>query len=268
MNKKELAGWSIAALTAPTLLGALTMGVTIGGATGADNDTGTEASSQSASVTSVVVTEELCTWYMLGAPSAISLTTNEPGMEYEGPALSLSATMTHSGSLSMNVYASGNQTGGQLWGDSEYSECTFYGVKSRPIVTVTVEDYEFTAEAADRSVGGVTYAGGPDSAMSFSASVDRPIALDFTTRAATCTGYTLTDISFTGSTLWAAPIKISSLDTVTTPVNSSGDSKRCSQEYTISATVPAELNPTYPGNTYTWTGPSIVFSLRTTTTND
>lgn len=261
MNRKELAGWSIAALTAPTLLGALTMGVTIGGATGADNDSGTEMSSESATVTSVVTTEELCTWYMLGAPTAISLTTDTPGMEYEGPALSLSATMTHASSKSINVYASGNQTGGNRWGDDDYTECTFYGIKARPVTTVTLTSVDFSAVAAESDV----FVGGADSAMSFSASVDRPIAFDFTTRFG-CTDYTLADVSITsGANLWGTPLKIAAIGDVITPVNVASDAKRCSQEYTISTTVPQGLNPTYPGNEYTWTGPSVVFSLRAPT---
>lgn len=262
MNKKELAGWSIAALTAPTLLGALTMGVTIGGATGADNDSGTEVSSESASVTSVVTTEELCTWYMLGAPTAISLTTDAEGMEYEGPALSLSATMLHASSKSINVYASGNQTGGNRWGNTDYTECTFYGIKARPVTTVTLTSVNFTAVAATSDV---FPSAGADDAMSFSASVDRPIAFDFTTRYG-CEAYTLADVSITSNaSLWGTPLKIAAIGDVITPVNIAADAKRCSQEYTISTTVPQGLNPTYPGNQYTWTGPSVVFSLRAPT---
>lgn len=268
MNKKEIAGWSIAALTAPMLLGAMTMSVAIG-ASGDDFAEQASADSSSATVTSTVTTEELCTWYLLGAPSSLALEAGTDGngndLEYEGVALSLSAELVHADSASLTAYSSGNESGDNLWGDDEYSECTFYGEATRPIVTVELADIEFTAATS----GTADPANQADTAVSFSAAATSQLNFDFTTRGSTCTTWTLDDISVTSdATKQGVPMKITSLNDVGNPVNQASDAKRCSRDSTISVTVPANLTPTYPGQEYVWTGPTVTYTLRTSSTSE
>jgi hypothetical protein len=268
MNKKEIAGWGSASLVAPMLLGAMTMSVAIG-ASGTDFDEQAGADSSSAAVTSTVATEELCTWYLLGAPSSLALSAGVDGdgdpVEYEGTALSLSAQLIHADSASLTAYASGNETGDNLWADDGFSECTFYGEVTRPIVTVELDGIDFTAAVA----AGETDAGAADSAVSFSATAQSELTFDFETRGSTCTSWTVADINVVSeATKQGVPMKVASLDDVGNPVNVASDAKRCSRESTISTTVPASLTPTYPGQDYVWTGPTVTYTLRTSGTSE
>ena len=256
MNKKELAGWSIAALTAPLLLGAMTMSV-VASATGSDDTVPATANSSSAAVTSEVQTEELCTWYMLGAPDSLTLSA-DVGLEYEGVQMTLSANLTHANSESLTAYASGNLTGGAIWEDSGYTECTFYGEPVRPVITIAVDTTTFSATAVS----------GRDENLDFNVAVGRELAWGFTTRNG-CTAWTTADVTFSSPGAgFGTPMKISTISDVVTPVNQASDTNRCSREASVSAFVPADLNPQYPGEVYTWTGPTVEYVLRTSLTDE
>jgi len=250
MNKKELAGWGILSLAAPMLFVSTSLAAaTI--ASGAESD----VDSSSVSVSSTVTTEELCVWRVLNVPASVVLSSG--GLEYEGTALDLVSTKSGTGS-GLNVYSSGNTNAGDSL-ETGQQDCTFYGVKTRPILRMTVADGDFTATTT------VDSSQTEDTALSFSASVAGSNGLDFDFEVrdgTTCDAkWSFADLSLDGSTLTGTALSISALADVTSPVNA-GQVDRCALDYTISITVPAELTPTYPGNDYTWEGPSLTYALR------
>lgn len=250
MNKKEIAGWGVVSLAAPMLFVSASL-ATVSMAVGEESDVAVD----SVSVSSTVVTEELCVWRVLNVPASVELSPG--GLEYEGVALSLTSTYSGSGS-GLNVYSSGNTSDGNNL-ETGQQDCTFYGVKTRPILSVAVGDGDFTATT---DVGGTPT---NDDALSFSASIadSNALSFDFEYRGGVdCNAkWSYTDVELDGSTLTDVALSISDLAQVTSPVNA-GDVDRCALDYTISITVPADLTPSYPGNSYDWEGPSLTYALR------
>lgn len=250
MNKKEIAGWGILSLAAPMLFVSTSLAA-VSIASGEETD----VDSSSVSVSSTVVTEELCVWRVLNVPASVTLTTG--GLEYEGTTLDLTSTKSGEGA-GLNVYSSGNTNAGDSL-ETGQQDCTFYGVKTRPILRMSIADGDFTATTLVDSTST------EDTALSFSADVAGSNGLDFDFEVrdgTTCdVKWSYADLSLDGSNTSGTALSISALSDVTSPVNA-GQVDRCALDYTISITVPAELTPTYPGNTYTWEGPSLTYALR------
>ncbi len=57
-----------------------------------------------APTTTEVVTEELCTWYLLNAPSTIALAPASPDTEYEGDLIEVSDSFEEAAAEELNVY--------------------------------------------------------------------------------------------------------------------------------------------------------------------
>ncbi len=211
------------------------------------------ASAETAATSSSVVTEELCTWYMLGAPSSITLAPASEGTEYEGDAIEVSDAFTASANKDLNVYSSGNVTAGSR---TTYGNCTFYSAPTRPTVSMSIGDADFTATA---STGGV------DTTMDFAASTGNELNVDQTSDCNV--KWTLSDLALKTAALSGNVMTISTLGNVdsrvSSPVGDTAGNDRCSADYTIKINIPAGKTPTYPGQTYSWSGPTFTTALTT-----
>lgn len=206
------------------------------------------ASAETAATSSSVVTEELCTWYMLGAPSSITLAPASAGTEYEGDAIEVSDAFTASANEDLNVYSSGNVTSGSR---STYGNCTFYSAPTRPTVTMSIGDADFTASAAS---------GGADNAMDFAATTGNELDVD---QSSSCAAkWTATDLALESSALSGDLITISTIGDVDSRVTGTGND-RCSADFTVKISIPAGKTPTHPGQTYSWSGPTFTTALTT-----
>ncbi len=233
MNLKKLAGVALMGISGLTL----SLGASFSSA---------NAETEATTGTSVV-TEELCTWYMLGAPAAISLTPAVEGTEYEGDAIEVSQDFAAASSADLNVYSSGNATAGDR---TTYGSCTFYSAPTRPIVTMSIADDGFSATAA---------AGGSDAAMNFDANVSNALVVDQTSSCAA--KWTTADLALQTSALSGKPMEIQTLADVDDRVTGSND--RCSADFTVKINIPGGKTPTYPGQTYSWSGPAFTTALST-----
>jgi hypothetical protein len=204
------------------------------------------ASADPAPTGTEVVTEELCTWYLLGAPSTIALVPEIPGTEYEGDSLEVSASFLEADNAELNVYSSGNVTTGNR---TTYGNCTFYSSATRPVVNMEISDGDFTATAAT---------GGLDNTMDFEAAVGNPFVIDQTS---TCAAkWTSADLSLTTGTFLGTVMKIADVTTVDDRVTGTGND-RCKADLEIKINIPGGKTPAYAGQTYSWSGPGFTTSL-------
>jgi hypothetical protein len=236
INRKKFAGIALMAISG------FTLSVNSNLSTASAVDTSTE-----------VVTEELCTWYLLGAPSSIALAPAVEGTEYEGDLILVSASFTESATEELNVYSSGNVESGSR---TTYGNCTFYSEVSRPIVTMSIADEDFTASAAT---------GGTDIIMDFEAVTENPFIVDQTSSCAA--KWTASDLQLKSGALTGVvatiPLKANIDDRVTGTGND-----RCEADLTIKINIPGGRTPAYPGQTYTWSGPAFTTALTTNTVAD
>ena len=206
-----------------------------------------------ASTGTSIVTEELCTWYMLGAPSTITLApalVEGVAPEYVGEAIPVSAAFA--GATNLNVYSSGNvNTGGR----DSFGECTFYSSPTRPIVTVSIADVDFTANAA---------LGGADVDMDFVAAAGNAFTVGATD--ATCgLPWTVSDAALATAALSNTLTTITTKGAVDSRVTGTND--RCATDLTVGINIPGAKTPLYPGQTYVWAGPAFTTALTTSTTD-
>jgi hypothetical protein len=236
INRKKFAGIALMAISG------FTLSVNSNLSTASAVDTSTE-----------VVTEELCTWYLLGAPSSIALAPAVDGTEYEGDLILVSALFTEAETEELNVYSSGNVESGSR---TDYGNCTFYSEVSRPIVTMSIADKDFTASAAP---------GGADTIMDFEAVTENPFIVDQTSSCAV--KWTASDLELKSGALTGVvatiPLKANIDDRVTVSGND-----RCQADLTIKINIPGGRTPAYPGQTYSWSGPSFTTALTTNTVAD
>jgi len=202
-----------------------------------------------ASTGTSIVTEELCTWYMLGAPSTISLTPTGGAVEYVGDVVPVSAAFAEGDNL--NVYSSGNVTPGDR---STFGECTFYSSPTRPIVTVSIEDDAFTATAV---------VGGADTSMDFEA-ISVTNAFNVNATDDTCgSPWTVINAGLSGEGVALSEVltTIATVGGVDGRVESTND--RCATDLTFSINIPEGMTPVYAGQTYNWEGPGFTTALTT-----
>ena len=203
-------------------------------------------------VSSEVVTEELCTWYLLGAPSTIALAPASDLTEYEGDLVEVSASFTEETLEELNVYSSGNVGTSD---STTHANCTFYSAVTRPIVTMSIDDNEFTASAM---VGTTPTADAP---MDFSAIAENEFIVDQTSSCAA--KWTVSNLSLkdTASTLSGVVMTIPTLAVVDGRVTTDND--RCIADLVIKINIPGGKTPTYAGKTYSWSGPGFTTALAT-----
>ena len=236
INRKKIAGIALIAISGFTL----SVNTVLSTASATPVPTSTE-----------VVTEELCTWYLLGAPSSIALAPASPDTEYEGDSVEVSAEFAEANEEELNVYSSGNVSAG---GRIDYGNCTFYSSATRPVVTMSIADSDFTASA---NVLGTPTADVP---MDFQATTGNEFIVDQTS---TCTAaWTAADLSLKTGTLDGVVMTIPTLADVDGRVTGTGND-RCKADLEIKINIPGSKTPTYPGRTYTWSGPGFTTALTT-----
>lgn len=260
MNKKKALGAALITLSAPGLIAALAWAPAASGEPITTSDT-----QPTATTTSTVVTEEECTWYMLGAPADFVMLPGWEGgvpdserIEYTGQALQLSATLASN----LNVYSSGNVNKGTA---TTNSECTFYGNVVRPVVTMSVADTVFDA----------TYGAEIDEDLGFTAdAADDTFAITLTPDAqCAADNWSVASPGFytsTTSVLSVIAMQIPLLLDVTSPVATNSGDRCVTTAMTASVTIPAAgvgVKPESPGATYTWTGPTVTTTLSTAATD-
>jgi hypothetical protein len=235
-NRKKIAGIALIAISGFTL----SVNTVLSTASATPVPTSTE-----------VVTEELCTWYLLGAPSTIALAPASEDTEYEGDLILVSASFNESAAEELNVYSSGNVSSGTR---TTYGNCTFYSAATRPIVTMSIADSDFTASA---DVSGTATV---DSTMDFEAVTDNEFIVDQTS---SCLAkWTAADLSLKDGALTGVVMTIPTLENVDGRVTGTGND-RCKADFVIKIDIPAGKTPTYPGRTYTWSGPGFTTALTT-----
>jgi len=231
---KKMVGASLLAASVPGLIFSITA---VPMALGVDAD-----------MSSSILTEEECTWVMLNAPSNFELEAAS-GAEYEGVALTVSATTTN-----FDVHSTGNlDTSPTI---DSHNECTFYGEGNvtRPTVAMTIGDGDFTA----------AYSGTADAALDFELDADN--ALDIAWSATDCDAiWTQSALNLHASALTGTLLTIPLIANVTDPVADglSGSNDRCLDDIEFEVIIPANMKPASPGATYTWTGPTLTTALST-----
>ena len=236
VNRKKIAGIALIAISGFTL---------------SVNTVLSTASATPVPTTTEVVTEELCTWYLLGAPSTIALAPANPDTEYEGDLVEVSASFTESNEEELNVYSSGNVSAGDR---TSYGNCTFYSAATRPIVTMSIADGDFTASA---NVSGTPTV---DSTMDFEAVTDNEFIVDQTSSC--LAAWTAADLSLKTDALAGVVMTIPTLGNVDGRVTGTGND-RCKADLEIKINIPGGKTPTYPGRTYSWSGPGFTTALTT-----
>jgi len=239
MNKKTL-GASLLAASVPGLIFSITA---VPMALGVD-----------AGMSSTIVTEEECTWKMMNAPSSLALTPADPDEEYEGVALDVSSTASN-----FDVHSTGNLD--ETPSLDAHNECTFYGEGNvtRPIVTLSINSGDFTA----------AHGGTADADLDFSLDADN--ALDAAWSGAACAEkWTRSDLNLYTGALSGTLVTIPVVTDVTDPVsdNVAGSNDRCTANVGFTVTIPANMKPDAPGESYVWTGPTLTTALTTSTESD
>ena len=225
--------------------------IAISGFTLSVNTVLSTASATPGTTTAEVVTEELCTWYLLGAPSAIALAPANPETEYDGDLVEVSASFTESLEEELNVYSSGNVSAGDR---ASYGNCTFYSAATRPIVTMSIADEYFTASA---DVSGTPTV---DSTMDFEAVEGNPFTVNQTSSC--LAAWTAADLSLKDNALAGVVMTIPTLGDVKVRVTGTGND-RCKADLEIKINIPGGKTPTHPGRTYSWSGPGFTTALTT-----
>ena len=236
INRKKIAGIALIAISGFTL---------------SVNTVLSTASATPVATSTEVVTEELCTWYLLGAPSAIALAPAVDGTEYEGDLVEVSATFAETTEDELNVYSSGNVSAGDR---TTYGNCTFYSAVMRPIVTMSIVDSDFTASA------GVLGTPTADAEMDFEAVDGNPFTVNQTSSCGS--EWTATDLSLKEGGLTGVVVTIPLKTDVDDRVTGTGND-RCKADLQIKINIPGSKTPTYPGRTYTWSGPGFTTALTT-----
>lgn len=214
-----------------------------------------EQNGDSSATTSTVDSQEKCTWFLTGIQASIALevTAGGTGGKYDGTEMTLGVDAESD----LTVYTSGNVGIGSA---DENTECTFYNGKTGVSVANSIAAYGITA--ADSS--------GPDASMNYSLSAGNPLEVTYTQTI--CWNNGNADIDPNMWTFNSMPIEMFGADNNsgavmslslanTLQVNTTTTSERCSASSSYELKVPANLEPTRPGDNITLTGPSVSFDV-------
>ena len=219
------------------------------------DSTASDQDGDTSATTSVVDSQEKCTWYLTGIQASISLevTAGGTGSKYDGTEL----TLGKAADADLTVYTSGNEGAGSA---DANTECTFYNGKSGVSVANSINTFAITA--SDEV--------GADLAMGYNLGSANPLKITY----AQTTCWNAGDID-EGTNDWTFnPTAIEMYDethdsgsvmslsyTNTLQVNTTSSSERCSASSSYEMKVPANLEPTNPGQNITFTGPSVSFDV-------
>jgi hypothetical protein len=219
------------------------------------DDTAGDSDGDASATTSTVDSQEKCTWYLTGIQASISLDVLSGGTadKYDGTEM----TLEKAADTDLTVYTSGNQGTGNA---DANSECTFYNAKTGVSVSNSIATYAVTA--ADTV--------GADANMNYSLSVSNPLRVTY--METTCwnndTADQLTNAWTTNASaidMYSAGNDSGSVMSLafgdTLQVNDTSHSERCSASSVYQLKIPANKEPTRPGDNITFTGPSVVFDV-------
>jgi len=205
--------------------------------------------------TSVVDSQEKCTWYLTGIQESISLEVTAGGTnsKYDGTELTLGKEADED----LTVYTSGNQGAGSADGNTE---CTFYNGKTGVSVANSISTYAVTAEDEV----------GADVNMGYNLSSTNPLKITYSQTVCWNAGDTDSDPNdwtfnpsaiemYSGDNNSGNIMSLSLADTL--QVNTTSISERCSASSSYEMKVPANLEPSNPGQNITFTGPSVNFDV-------
>jgi len=197
------------------------------------------------------VMKEQCTWYIEGVQDSVTMAAVEDA-EYDGTELEMSE---EPGALS--VYFSGNEGLGII---DAHSACTWFGEENRDgiEVTMSVDGTSFLAEAA---------VGGNDDGMDFSASTALPFMVEFTNGGDLCrtgggaSAWEVNPLVVNEMLTSATVMTQTELNTTGVPSDDPGSNDACTSATEWSVTIPANKQPSYPGESYTFTGPTVTTAV-------
>ena len=224
-----------------TVAGAL-VALTVVGA--AQADWSDPSGSGDGGTSSTVSTNLWCTWYVNGVDGDIALTpTAGEGAEYEGESFPLAGSVNGQQALVAGWVDGSTPT---IETQSDY-DCSWYNAEKGLLVKVTSSGDGFTAAAAT---------GGDDNAMDFSLATG-PIAVSYTENPDnSCSAdWILADgltIDADGDHVDAAKILYS---------ESMATTESCSWDTSYEVSIPAGKAPTYPGQDYEFTGPTLTTTV-------
>lgn len=208
-------------------------------ALGQTNDTGSSDSTASVTV------EAECKWFLYNVSNSIILTPTGSS-NYSGQALTLQGTATD-----ITIRKSGSDQG-----VDSFSDCSFFGAKTNPTIYAEVVGTTFDATYGEANT--------EDIGMDFSIATDG--LSGFKVDAGECTSntdvwnedvndnthYFLTE-SFTDSPM----LSFTSNADVNNSLTSEADTQECQSDFAYEVTIPADLTPSQPGESYSYTGPSV-----------
>ena len=218
-------------------------------------DTGDPASGVSeAGVASGSATmKEQCTWFITGVQTAVTMSAGE---EYDGSSLEMSATP---GALS--VFYSGNENSGTI---DAHSACTWFGADNADgiAVSMSADGGSFTA-AAD--------VGGADTDMNFTTGLEaegNAFVIGLTDGNTSCrsnnnteNNWAVANLNVEGAAASADVMALTAANTTGVPSDTAGNNDACTSATSYAVTIPANKQPTYPGQAYTFTGPQVTTAV-------
>ena len=213
----------------------------------------TMADATTTTTTSVLTTQERCTWYVDDVPSTVSLANTDPSLKYEGVDFDVSSNPAET----VKVYVSGNLGDGSF---ASNTECTWY--KTSEIDGIQL-DLSVSADAVVSSRGGTA-----DNSLGFDL-VDSPYNITHTR--GTCenkadpltTAWETSDQTLYNTSINPSLATLPQGDTSKVLAASASPSDRCELDLTYSLTVPGDNIPSVPGANYTFTLPTVTWTVTT-----
>lgn len=213
----------------------------------------TMAETTTTSTTSVLTTQERCTWYVDDVPSTVSLANTDPTLKYEGVDYAVSSNPA----ATVKVYVSGNGGAGSF--DSN-TECTWY--KTSEIDGIQL-DLSVSADKVVSSRGATA-----DDSLGFYLT-DSPYSISHTR--GTCenkadpltTAWQTNDQTLFNTSINLSLATLPQADTSKVLAEGASPSDRCELNLTYSLTVPGDNIPSVPGANYTFTLPTVTWTVTT-----
>ena len=205
------------------------------------------ANAETTASTSVISTQELCTWFVDDLPTSVELTNAEAGAEYEGLDFEVSNAPTDN----LKVFVSGNLDLGSF---AENTGCTWYD-------TLAIDGIQI-----DLSVASDDVTSAPDSSLDFSLDTN-PYLLSH--NQGTCENKKVSgewstndqELQTGASNSPLAQLLQEATSKVLTDNEAVSD--RCDLALEFSLTVPGDMTPDSPGAAYTFTLPTVTWTIQT-----
>jgi hypothetical protein len=196
---------------------------------------------------SVISTQELCTWFVDDLPTTVTLSNADDEAEYEGEDFEVSENPD----APLKVYVSGNLDSGTF---DANTECTWYN-------TDAIDGIEITLAVSSDDVAST-----PDSSLDFLLS-DNPYGItqeQLTCENKSATGAWSSNNQSLYTTASNSPLAtLAQADTSKVLADGQSPSDRCSLDLTFELTIPGDMTPSSPGEAYTFTLPSVTWTVAT-----